>query len=85
MSLHKSVTVITGEAKGYQEKFKEFGINYDFWKSNLDKLRNARNRLGIAHCIVTEKERKQLRRIADEAFETTKQTILKYANYLRDK
>jgi hypothetical protein len=56
LSLYKSVTVTIGDPskdKDYQRRYREYGIDYQFWKEKIDTLREIRNEWDVAHYTLT--------------------------------
>jgi len=85
LNLYKSVTTVIGDPKkdkDYQSRYKKYGIDYNFWKSKIDRLRDIRNNWDVAHYHISREKLVELDTIIRESFLTTKQTIMKYVEYL---
>lgn len=86
LNLHKSVSVIVGDPskdRDYQKRYKKYGIDYEFWKEKIEKLREIRNSWDIAHYELTREKLEELGREIFEAFATTRLVILKYKEFLK--
>ena len=87
LNLYKSITVIVGdpakEPKAYQKRYRKYGIDYDFWNEKINKLRRIRNDWGVAHYFISEDDFLKLNTVIGESFRTTRQTILRYVEYLK--
>jgi len=88
LNLHKAVAVIIGDPsvdKDYQRRYREYGIDYSFWKEKIEELRRIRNAWDVAHYRLDKEALKSLNKKIGDAIDTTRKVIMKYVEYLKNK
>lgn len=85
LHLWKAISVIVGDPSkdtDYQSRYKQFGLDYEFFKSRIEKIRNLRNNYDVAHYSLTEESIKEIEANFGEADQIVAEVLRRYREYL---
>ena len=87
LNLWKAVSTIVGDPSidlDYQSRYKHLGLDYDFFKSRIESVRNLRNEYDVAHYHVEPDRLKEIEQNFGKSKEVAERVLLAYRKYLTD-
>lgn len=88
LSLAKAVTVIVGDPssdRDHQRRYKEIGLDYDFYKERIGRVLELRNNYDVAHHDLTGRAVEAIEQHYGEAVETASVILARYSEHLNAK
>jgi hypothetical protein len=85
LSLAKTVTIIVGDPssdRDHQRRYKEIGLDYDFYKNEIGRVLELRNSYDVAHHDLTGRGADIIEQNYGEAVETTSTILARYSEHL---
>ena len=84
LNLWKSVTVIIGDPteRDYQSRYRTIGLDYQFFKTKIDRLKNLRDTYDVAHHHLDPDRIEEVKAQFGEAAQIAQEVISRYRNKL---
>jgi hypothetical protein len=87
LNLWKAVTAVVGDPsrdRDYQSRYRRFGLDYDFFKDGISKIKRMRDDLDVAHHSLDTTAVAHAQAAMGEALDVARQVIVQYRQYLSD-
>lgn len=87
LSLAKAVTTLIGDPsadRDHQSRYKEIGLNYEFYQNKIRRVLELRNSYDVAHHDLTGRGADVIEQNYGEAVETTSTILACYAGHLKN-
>jgi hypothetical protein len=88
LSLAKAVTILVGDPSSdhdHQRRYKDIGLDYDFYKNKIGRVLELRNSYDVAHHDLTGRGADVIEQNYGEAVETTSTILACYSEHLKNK
>lgn len=85
LNLWKAVSTIAGDPSvdsDYQSRYKRLGFDYNFFKSQIEFVRNLRNNYDVAHYHIEPDRLKEIEQNYGKSKEVAERILLAYRQYL---
>lgn len=87
LNLWKALSAVVGdpskpEDSDYQKRYKKFGLDYDFFRDKIEKVRDLRNHYDVTHYALSQDTLKEIEENFGEAKEIVGKVLQQHRQYL---